>query len=239
MIGLGPVTIVVRLLRPGWSASRLPWTRRELRLLRRKYPSTLTSELAHELQRPLSGVHRKAAALGLRKSDEFLSTAASGRLQRGSSLGISGRFQKGHVPANKGLRRPGWAPGRMRETQFKKGQSCGAANENWVPIGTEVLDHDGYLKRKVSDDPTLASRFNWRYVHVLEWERANGRPVPAEHAVVFRNGDKTDIRPENLELLNRRELMARNTVHNLPPELVEVVRLKGVLQRQINKRARA
>ena len=30
-------------------------------------------------------------------------------------------FKPGNVPANKGLRRPGFAPGRMAKTQFKKG----------------------------------------------------------------------------------------------------------------------
>lgn len=49
----------------------------------------------------------------------------------------------------------------------------------------------------------------------------------------------TDVRLDNIECITRRELMARNTVHNLPAALKEVVQLSGVLKRQINKRKRA
>ena len=62
--------------------------------------------------------------------------------------------------------------------------------------------------------------------------------MPQGHAVVFKNGNKADIRIENLELITRRELMARNTVHNLPPAIVQVVQLRGALVRQINRRTK-
>jgi hypothetical protein len=65
------------------------------------------------------------------------------------------------------------------------------------------------------------------------WEAANG-PLPAGHAIAFKNGDKTDIRLENLECIARRELMARNTVHNLPKPLAQAIQLLGALNRQIN-----
>jgi len=126
----------------------------------------------------------------------------------------------------------------MRETQFKKGELTGAAQARWVPVGTEVLDVEGYLKRKISDDRTKASRFNWRYVHTMTWEAKHG-PVPRGCAIAFRNGDKADIREENLELVTRQELMRRNTIHNLPKALAEVIQLRGALVRQIRKRARA
>lgn len=48
-------------------------------------------------------------------------------------------------PFNKGLRRPGWHVGRMRETQFRKGERSGIAAKNWRPIGTIRTDPDGYL----------------------------------------------------------------------------------------------
>lgn len=81
----------------------------------------------------------------------------------------------------------------------------------------------------------LGLRKRWRFVHVMLWEEANG-PVPAGHTIAFRNGDKTDIRLENLECISRRELMRRNTVHNYPPELVQVMRLKGAITKRIATR---
>jgi hypothetical protein len=210
---------------------RRPWTWPEDQALLKRYPHERTVDLARELRRSPSAVSARAGLFGLHKSDAYLESPAACRLRRGDNVGAAFRFRKGHVPANKGLRRPGWAAGRMAETQFRKGQMP----QTWVPVGTEVVDSGGYRKRKVSDDRTKASRFNWRFVHVLLWERAHG-PVPPGHAVVFRNGDRRDLRLGNLELVSRRELMRRNSVHRLPKALAEVIQLRGAVVRQINRR---
>jgi hypothetical protein len=212
-------------------ARRRLWTWPEDQALLKRYPHERTVDLARELRRSPSSVSARAGLFGLHKSDAYLASPAAVRLRRGDNVGAATRFRKGHIPANKGTRRPGWAVGRMAETQFKKGQMP----QTWVPIGTEVVDPDGYRKRKVTDDRTKASRFNWRFVHVLLWERTHG-PVPPGHAVVFRNGDRRDIRPGNLELVSRRELMRRNSVHRLPKALAEVIQLRGAIVRQINRR---
>jgi len=211
---------------------RRRWTDLEERTVRALYPHAYTAALASNLERSLGSVYQFALKLGLRKTPEYLASPAACRLRRGDSPGAPFRFSKGHVPANKGLRRPGWAPGRMAETQFRKG----ARPQTWVPVGTEVLDPDGYRKRKTSDDRTVPSRLNWRLVHVLLWEKRYG-PVPSGHAVTFKNGDRTDIRLRNLALVPRRELMRRNSVHRLPKVLAEAIQLRGALMRQINRRA--
>lgn len=79
---------------------------------------------------------------------------------------------------------------------------------------------------------------DWRPVHVLLWEEHRG-PVPEGHAIVFRNGDRTDIRLENLACISRAELMRRNTRHNLPPEINQVISLRAALVRKINNRSKA
>lgn len=122
----------------------------------------------------------------------------------------------------------------MRETQFKKGVRQGVAVRLYKPIGTERISKDGYLERKVNDGLPLQAR--WRSVHLLVWEAAHG-PVPKSHAVAFKNRDRRDIRLENLELVHRRDLMARNTVHNLPQPLAQTVQLLGALRRKINRKA--
>lgn len=76
----------------------------------------------------------------------------------------------------------------------------------------------------------------WKAVHRLLWVERHG-PVPAGHVVVFRNGDKTDLRLENLECVSRREQMARNTVHNYPKEIAQLMQLRGALNRKINNRS--
>jgi hypothetical protein len=211
------------------------WSKREDALLRSAYPNTRTVELARRLKRTERSVYVRARALGLRKSPAYLASPAACRLRRGDHVGARFRFQKGHVPANKGLRRPGWGPGRMKLTQFRKGERRGVAVRLYKPIGAERVSKDGYLERKVNDGLPLQRR--WRAVHLVVWEAAHG-PVPRGHAVVFKNGDKRDIRLDNLECITRRELMARNTVHRFPKPLAQAVQLIGALRRQINERTK-
>lgn len=212
------------------------WTPAEDAQLRALYPDTPMPVLRAALPgRSARSIYQRAATLELRRSDAYLASPAACRLRRGENVGKAHQFQPGHVPANKGLRRPGWSAGRMRETQFRKGERHGVAAQRVQPIGTERVNRDGYRERKINDDLPLQRR--WRAVHLLLWESVHG-PLPPVHAVVFVNGDRRDIRLENLRLVNRAELMRRNSVHNLPAPLVEVVQLRGALVRQINRRAR-
>lgn len=212
----------------------MEWSAEDDAKLRSAYPDTPTARIADDLGRSLSTTYQRAYRLGLTKSAEYLASPAAGRTN--GRQGVGSRFPKGHVPMNKGLRRPGWAPGRMRETQFVKGVRRGVAVKLWKPIGTERVSKDGYLERKVNNDLPLQRR--WRAVHLLVWEAVNG-PLPRGRAVAFKNGDKRDTVIDNLECITRAELMGRNTVHNLPKPVAQAVQLLGALNRQIRKRQRA
>lgn len=220
--------------RPRTAESRAPWTEGELCALRSRYPHERTEDIARDLGRPIGSVYNKANVLGLRKSREFQASAASGRIREPGHKGRQHQFKRGHVPANKGLRRPGYAPGRMAQTQFKKGELTGRARQIVKPIGFERVSKDGYLERKINNDLPMQAR--WRAVHLIEWEAVNG-PMPPGHALVFINGNKQDIRLDNLKLITRAELMQRNTYHRYGKEFARVIQLRGAVQRQINKRA--
>lgn len=219
-------------------AGKRLWNPEDDELLAARYPNEPTSRLARELRRTLTATYGRARKLGLAKSEAYQASPEACRLRRGANPGVPFRFKKGHVPANKGLRRPGWSVGRgrMQETQFRKGERNGVAVRLYKPIGTERISKDGYLERKINDDLPLQAR--WRAVHLIVWEAVNGR-VPKGHAVAFRNGDKRDIRLDNLVLITRRELMARNTIHNLPKPLAKTIQLLGALNRQIRRKTRS
>lgn len=185
--------------RRGWTTGRTRWSADETALLRQLYPSTPTADIARRLGRTLSTVYQRAQRLGLEKSDEYLASPAACRLRRGDNIGAAHRFMKGHAPANKGLRRPGWAPGRMRETQFAKGERRGVAVRLYKPIGSERLSKEGYLERKIHDGLPLQSR--WRSVHRIRWEEIKG-PVP-NGMVLKCLGDKRNTDPSNWELVPR------------------------------------
>lgn len=201
-----------------------PWEVGQLRL---QYPHMLTAVIAVMLERPVESIYAKASTLGLVKTAEFFATPAAARTN--GRQGIHTRFKKGQEPPNKGLRRPGWFRGRMRETQFKRGSKP----HTWKPIGAERINADGYRDRKVTD--TGYPPRDWVGVHRLNWIAAHG-PIPPGHIVRFKDGNKLNPELANLELVSLAENMRRNTLHRYPKEIRHAIQLRGALIRQINKR---
>jgi hypothetical protein len=124
----------------------------------------------------------------------------------------------------------------MAQTQFKDG----SRPHTWVPVGSYRINGDGYLDRKVNDLPG-PNTVRWKPVHRLVWSDAHG-PVPEGCTVVFKPGRRTTvlelITVDAVECITRAELMARNSIHNLPPALVEIHQLRGTLKRAINRKAK-
>jgi hypothetical protein len=149
-----------------------------------------------------------------------------------------GRIQAGNVPFNKGIKRPGYAVGRMAETQFKPDNRSGFAEKNWKPVGTIVADPEGFLRIKVRDRihglPKGWDKSIWPLMHWREWEKHHG-PIPTGHKVVFRDGNRAHCEINNLELITDAEMMRRNSIHKLPDELTEVIRLNASLKRRLRK----
>ena len=203
--------------------------------LRELYPNLRSDVIAAQMRWPVEKVYACANRMGLRKSAAFLASAESGRLRGAHPRSVATQFKKGQTPANKGIeRRHGWAPGRMAQTQFKKGARSGRAQELWKPVGSERVSKDGYLERKVNESMPLQAR--WRFVHLLIWEAENG-PLPKGHAIVFVDGDRTNLAFENLALVTRAELMKRNSYYTrYPKEVGLAIQLRGQIVRQINKR---
>ncbi len=212
--------------------SRTIWTPAEVEILRAHYATTRMEDLLPMLPgRTVAKIWNKANSLGLKKSRELIADMAREAMAKPDHPAHMTRFVKGHPTWNAGISFT--SGGRSAETRFKPGNRSGRAVELYKPIGTERINQDGYQERKISDDPQFARR--WRAVHILLWEAKNG-PLPKGHAIVFKDGDKTRIEYDNLELISRADLMRRNTVHNRGPEIAAIYQLKGAITRQINKR---
>ena len=217
-----------------YRAGQRIWEPADDEQLRTLYPDTPTPDVARALGRSICAIYGRVGTLNLRKSAAYLAGPHAYRLRRGDNVGKAYRFAKGHVPANKGMRRPGWGPGRMKATQFKKGQCSGQAARHLMPLGSTRLI-DGYLYRKVSAVRNVPYSVNWKPEHYLLWIAAYG-PVPNGHKLRFVDGDRTHVWLENLELVTAASMMRRNSIHNLPPELDKTIQLLGALNRQIRRR---
>jgi hypothetical protein len=204
--------------------SRRSWSDEEREVLRQAYPDTATQALAQQLGRTGSQVYSQANVLGIKKSAEYMASEAACRLRRGDNVGKKYRFQRGITPWNKGKK--GLQIG-GKETRFKPQNRP----RNAVPVGTAVMSTDGYLKIKVAEPDT------WRYVHRMTWEDLHG-PIPEGMCLVFRDGNHNNCAIENLELITRKQLMQRNSIHCYPEEIRSVVQIRAGIVRRINDKLR-
>lgn len=185
--------------------------------MKRNYHNSLNRDIAKALDRSEGSIARRAWILGLKKDKEFIIDCSRAT-----------QFKKGIIPANKGKKMP-YNPNSAR-TQFKKG----IIPHNTFAVGSQVLDPEGYLKRKVADRKDIPSRKNWQYVHRILWEQHNGK-IPEKHIIIFRNGDRSDIRIENLECISMAENAKRNR-ERYPAEILQISQLIGAINRKIRRK---
>ena len=216
---------------------RKQWSAVDTELLRRHYHDSHTADLARVLGRDERSVYSKAAAMGLKKSEDYLASAQAGRIQRGRAdpRMVATQFKPGLVPWNKGVRYE--AGGRSAQTRFKPG----GLPHTTLAVGTLRITRDGILQRKFSDAKYGSPSRRWRSVHRLVWEAAHG-PVPDGHIVVFKPGRFTnleaDITLDRLECISQADNARRNHPRNKSPELARLYQLKGAITRQANRIAR-
>lgn len=113
------------------------------------------------------------------------------------SSGLTGRFEKGHEPPNKGKK--GVCPTGCEKGWFKKG----TVPHNHRPIGSERIDKDGYVLVKVEEHK------KWKLKHRVIWEQHNGS-IPKGCVVIFLDGDIYNFDINNLALVSRNELRIMN-----------------------------
>ena len=111
------------------------------------------------------------------------------------TTGTVGYFKKGSTPWNKGLK------GYMgaNKTSFKKG----TIPPQYRPVGSERITKDGYIEIKV-EDPN-----KWELKHRVIWKQHHGE-IPKGYAVIFADGDKSNLDIDNLLLVSRKQLLFMN-----------------------------
>jgi hypothetical protein len=189
------------------------WTVQETAEFIKMYPTTTSKVMAEYFNVPISKIYARASFLKLNKDKDWLY-----QYYKDNYSGYPAtQFKPGCKSWNKGIK--GLQIG-GKATQFKKGRTP----HNTKPVGYRSV-RDGYLFERTEN--------GFEMVHVLLWERVNGK-VPKGKILKFKDGNRQNICIENLEIIDRTELMKRNSIQNLPQQLLDVVRLKASLTRKIN-----
>jgi len=202
------------------------WTEAEINYLVTNYPHVATSVIADHLGVTKLAVYQQANNRGINKSEEFHKSQSSGRFKQNLiNGGLPFRFKKGHVPANKGKNTPDHIKQKTKPTWFKK---------DHVPHNTT---YDGYISiRKEKDGISYAhirvKKRHFKPLHRHIWEQHNG-PIPKGMVLIFKNGDTSDFRIENFELITMRENMLRNSRQNYPQEIQQAVIALNKLKKSI------
>lgn len=74
---------------------------------------------------------------------------------------------------------------------------------NFKPVGSERINAKGYVEVKVRNPNT------WKLKHRVVWEQANGK-IPKGHRILFADGNRLNMAPDNLLLVSRGELAVMN-----------------------------
>lgn len=198
------------------------WTPEEDRILFEKYENYEAAEIGRQLGREVTSVYNRAHLLGLRKP--FIYHSLAGKKGTCHPAAIAHRFTKGIVPANKGKKMSPELYAKCSRTMFKKGQMPTKHRE----VGSERINVDGYVEVKVAEPN------KWKLKHRVIWEAVHG-PVPKGFNIQFRNGNRLDLRLENLYIISRAEqLSTENSIYaRYPEDLRKVIRVKAALKRQI------
>lgn len=166
------------------------------------------------------------------------------RQRHGIKSGLTGWYQRGHAPGNKGKKleeyvgeeRAAEIKKRISATQFKKGER--PVNE--MPVGSIVVISDGYKLRKKQMTGSLWER--WEFLHRAVWVEHYG-PIPEDKMVSFRDSNPLNCDIENLMLISRSEnaKINRRGLRFEDPDLtdaaVQMIRLENaIIEKKRRKR---
>lgn len=164
------------------------------------------------------------------------------RQRHGIKSGVTGWYQKGHPPGNKGKKleeyvgeeRAAEIKKRIAATQFKKGERP----FNELPVGAVVVNSDGYKLRKKQMTGTLWER--WEFLHRAVWEEHNG-PIPEGMMVTFKDSDRMNCDIENLMLVTKGQsvVMTRKGYRSGDPDITEAGAILAKLEIEIGKKKKA
>ena len=192
------------------------------------YPNTKASVLADKHDVPVHKIYATAKRYGIKKSPEFLASPDSGRIVKGQSLSPETRFKKGMVSPRKGKKmefNSKEAAEKSKASRWKKGHKPPNAATNGEIRWREGL---GYHFIRIAEN-------HWVLYNRWLWEKHYGK-IPEDFNVVFKDGNAKNCALENLECISNAELVLRNNIHDrYPPELVQIMLMKGKLKKEINK----
>jgi len=195
----------------------------KLLLIKVLYPSVPTRALCDYIGMTTSQVYNTVFKMGVKKRPKIRSL--TNRELRINS-GMASRYQPGHLPWNKGKKMSSETYAKTAPTMFKPGHK---------PINTREPDANSVrVSKGTAYHYTKVADSNWQLTHRLMWQRAYG-PIPKYHVIRFKDGNTLNLDIQNLECIPMGENAIKNSIHRYPADIQKVIRLRGKLNKKIQK----
>lgn len=195
------------------------WTESEIEELKKLYPNQYSIDIANHFGVNVKKVYSIAFRFRLKKSTEFLKMELEKQGARLKIVGKASHFKPGHVSHNKGQK--------MSEDVYKKCSATMFKKNNEPPNtkydGYERITVDGYIEVRIKKGV-------FKLKHRVIYEKHNGE-IPKNMYVVFKDKNKLNFDIDNLELISKKEHMARNTIQRFPKELKQLIHLNTKLKK--------
>jgi len=194
-----------------------------------RYPYERTAEIAKDYDVNVNRIYNVAKLHGIKKSEEFLNSPKSGRMQKGQCLSPKTQFKKGNSPETKGKRieaiiKSKEALDAWKKSLFKPGQKPYNTGKNGE---IRWRKNPGYYFIRLADN-------KWELYHRYLWEEQNG-PVPDGHNIIFIDGNHHNCKIDNLRCVSGAELAEMNRHTKYPAELRKAIELNNKLKKTIKK----
>ena len=207
------------------------WSDKQLEYLKENYPNISSSKIAKHLNIKINRVYNKASLLGLKKTDEYLKTDYSGRLNKINNPGKLFYFPKGHIPANKGQKMDAETYKKVSKTMFKKGN---------IPATTKYFGKP-YLNTRIRKDGFKEQ--TW-YIQLNNKRRRYLKYLCEINGIDLTN-KKTRLKAgfniiqeptiKDIMIVTNQEHIKLNSLQRYPEDLRKLIYAKATLNRQINK----
>lgn len=168
-----------------------------------------------------------AGTIGIRQMKAY-------KNNHGINTGLTGRFEPGNIPANKGKKMSPETYGKCAPTMFHKGRE----STNRKPVGTiSVRNHAERNQQDVYEK--VAEPNIWRLKHILEWEKHNG-PVPKGKMIVFADGNPLNTDISNLVMISQSQnaVMNRWGIRGYDKETMETAANVAAMKIRISEKKR-
>lgn len=195
-----------------------PYTNKENNFIVAHISSKSIKKIALELSRSSSTLQKQVHILGLTKIVERKKTES--------------RLKKGNVPPNAGKKMEDFMTSetlaKFKANQYKKEHIPHNALADNTEVTRTYKNGNSYVFVKVTGKRKLISK------HRHIWQLHHKKKIPPSHKVVFKDGNTFNFNIDNLILITNENLMIKNSIHQYPEDLKEVLFIKGAITRRIN-----